>query len=180
MPSAALARDSDSPPQPGWHVIWTQSHCEQLVHDQLASRGFESFLPKVNVWSSRAGLRHLVRRPMFPGYLFLRHAMDKDSYLEVRKARGLVALLGETWEKLAVVPDAEIESVRALTRSDLPCMPHPYLKNGMRVRVIRGPLAGVEGILQRRSDHKGLLVLSVDLLSSSVAVQVDCTAVDRA
>ncbi len=60
-----------------WHVVWTQSHCEQLVHDQLASRGFESFLPKVSVWSSRAGQRHLVRRPMFPGYLFVRPVMDK-------------------------------------------------------------------------------------------------------
>ena len=163
-----------------WRVLWTQSHCEQLVHDQLASRGFDPFLPKVNVWSSRAGQRHLVRRPMFPGYLFLRHAMDKKSYIEVRQARGLVAVLGETWEKLAVVPDAEVDSVRALAQSDLPCMPHPYLKEGMRVRVLRGPLAGVEGILQKKSDQKGLLVLSVDLLSSSVAVQVDCTAVDRA
>lgn len=163
-----------------WHVVWTQSHCEQLVHDQLASRGFESFLPKVNVWSSRAGQRHLVRRPMFPGYLFVRPVPDKPSYIEVRKARGLVALLGEGWDRLAVVPDAEVESVRTLAESNLPCMPHAYLKEGMRVRVVRGALSGVEGILERRSDEKGLLVLSVDLLSSSVAVQVDCTAVDRA
>ncbi|MBI4169192.1 MAG: NusG-like protein [Acidobacteria bacterium] len=180
MPTAAPARPAGNPPPPGWHVVWTQSHCEQLVHDQLVARGFESFLPKINVWSSRAGLRRLIRRPMFPGYLFLRHAMDKDSYLEVRKARGLVALLGETWERLAVVPEGEIESVRALARSDLPCMPHPYLREGMRVRITRGPLAGVEGVLARRRDHKGLLVLSVDLLFRSVGVEVDCTAVDPA
>jgi transcriptional antiterminator NusG len=163
--------------QPAWRVLWTQSHCEQMVHDQLNGRGFESFLPKINVWSRRAGRRHLIRRPMFPGYLFLRHALDKEAYIEVRKARGLVAVLGETWERLATVPDSEIASVLALSQSDLPSMPYPFLKQGMRVRIASGPLAGVEGILERRKADKGFLVLSVDLLSSSVAVEVDCTSV---
>jgi len=162
---------------PGWHVLWTQSHCEQLVYDQLAGRGFETLLPKINVWSRRAGERRLVRRPMFPGYLFVRHALGREAYIEVRKARGLVAILGDTWERLAVVPDSEIESVLALSRCDLPSMPYPYLKEGMRVRISSGPLAGVEGILERRKAEKGFLVLSVDLLRRSVAVEVDCTSV---
>jgi hypothetical protein len=38
-------------------------------------------------------------------------------------------------------------------------------------------LAGVEGILVRRRPNRGVLVLSVDLLRQSVAVEVDCTAV---
>ncbi|OLC54655.1 MAG: hypothetical protein AUH92_03570 [Acidobacteria bacterium 13_1_40CM_4_69_4] len=147
------------------------------MHDQLAGRGFEAFLPKINVWSRRAGRRHLVRQPMFPGYLFLRHALDKSAYLEVRKARGLVSVLGETWDRLAVVPESEIESVRALSRSELPSMPYPYLRAGMRVRIASGPLAGVEGILERRKEERGFLVVSVELLCRSVAVEVDCTSV---
>jgi transcription termination/antitermination protein NusG len=165
------------PPSSVWRVLWTQSHCEQLVHDQLTGRGFETFLPKINVWSRRAGERRLVRRPMFPGYLFLRHALDKEAYIEVRRARGLVTVLGETWERLAVVPDGEIASVLALSRSDLPSLPYPYLREGMRVRIASGPLAGIQGILERRNAEKGFLVLSVDLLSRSVAVEVDCTSV---
>jgi len=162
---------------PAWRVLWTQSHCEQLVHDQLAARGFESFLPKINVWSKRAGRRHLIRRPMFPGYLFLRHALDKESYVEVRRARGLVAILGETWERLAAVPEEEMTPVLALSRSDLPSMPHPFLREGARVRIQSGPLAGVEGILKEGNADRGFLVLSIDLLSRSVAVEVDCTSV---
>jgi len=114
---------------------------------------------------------------MFPGYLFLRDALDKEAYIEVRKARGLVTVLGETWDRLAVVSDGEIESVRALSYCDLPSLPYPYLKEGMRVRIASGPLAGVEGILDRRKVAKGFLVLSVDLLCRSVAVEVDCTSV---
>src|SRR5256885_5445994 len=162
---------------PAWHVLWTKSNFEQLVHDQLAGRGFETFLPKINVWSRRAGQRQLVRRPMFPGYLFLRNPLDKDTYIEVRKARGLVTVLGETWERPAVVPDRETASGLALSESDLPSIPYPYLREGMRVRIASGPLAGVQGILERRKAEKGFLVLSVDLLSRSVAVEVDCTSV---
>ena len=174
MPHAQIISDGV---EAGWHVLWTQSHCEDLVHDQVAGRGFETFLPKINVWSRRAGQRRLVRRPMFPGYLFLRHAMDRDAYIEVRSTRGLVTVLGEKWDRLAVVPDSDIESARALSRSDLPSMPYPYLRKGMRVRIARGPLLGVEGILERRDEEKGLLVLSIELLCRSVAVEVDCTTV---
>jgi len=40
-----------------WYAIWTNSHCEQLVHDQLLARGFEPFLPRMEIWSRRGGAR---------------------------------------------------------------------------------------------------------------------------
>ena len=55
-----------------WYVLWTRSHCEQLVHDQLAARDIEVFLPKAEVWSRRQRLRQRCRIPLFPGYLFCR------------------------------------------------------------------------------------------------------------
>lgn len=161
----------------GWYVLWTSSHCEQLVCDQLAAKGFHLFLPKLEVWSRRGGLRHLIRTPMFPGYLFLRHLMDKVSYIEVRKARGLVRILGEELDRLAVVPDEEIEVIQKVVDAHLPAMPYPFLREGQRVRIIRGPLAGVKGILVQIKPNKGVLVLSVDLLQRSVGVEVDCTLV---
>ncbi len=95
----------------------------------------------------------------------------------MRKARGLVTVLGAAWDRLAVVSEHEMESVRALSRSDLPSLPYPYLKQGMPVRIASGPLAGLQGILERRKEEKGFLVLSVDVLCRSVAVEVDCTSV---
>lgn len=163
-----------------WHVLWTRSHCEQLVYDQLAVKGFQLFLPRTEVWSRRGGLRHRIRTPMFPGYLFLRHAMDKNSFIEVQKARGLVRVLGERWDRLAFVPEEEIEAIRRLLDSRLPVLAHPHLRVGQRVRIRRGPLAGVEGLLVRTAPNKGMLVLSIDLLQRSVAVEVDCTLVAAA
>ena len=160
-----------------WHALWTRSHCEQVVHDQLAAKGFELFLPEVDVWSSRGGVRRLISAPMFPGYLFLHHAMDKASYVEVVKARGLVKVLGEQWDRLHVVPDVQIEALQRVLAARAPVLPYPFLQEGQRVRIARGPLADVEGILVQSKPNKGLLVLSVTLLQRSVALAIDCTQV---
>ena len=165
---------------PGWHVLWTHSNCEQLVHDQLVKKGFELFLPTIEAWSRRSGIRRLCRVPMFGGYVFLRHAMDKASYIEVRKTRGLVRLLGERWDQLEVVPDHSIEAIQNLLRTRVPILPYPYLREGQRVRITSGPLSDVEGILIRSHPNKGLLVISIDLLRRSIAVHVDCTLVAAA
>lgn len=160
-----------------WYALYTRSHCEQLVCDQLRVKGFHLFLPKLDVWSRRGGLRRLIPAPMFPGYLFLHHLLDKLSFLEIRKARGLVRILGERWDRPAVVSDSEIEAIQRLLRARLPALPHPFLREGQRVRITQGPLAGVEGIFVQGKPTKGLVVLSVELLRRSVAVEVDCTQV---
>jgi transcription termination/antitermination protein NusG len=165
---------------PHWYALYTRSHCEQLVCDQLETKGFHLFLPRIDVWSQRAGRRHLISVPMFPGYLFLRHAVDKVSYINVRKARGLVRILGDGWDKLSIIPDAEIEAIRTVLNTSLPTMPHPYLQEGQRVRITRGPLRGIEGVLVQSKPTKGLLILSIDLLRRSVAVEVDCSVVTAA
>ncbi|HVD76141.1 MAG TPA: transcription termination/antitermination NusG family protein [Vicinamibacteria bacterium] len=156
-----------------WHVVWTHSHCEQLVSDQLSARGFRPFLPQIEVWSVRAGRRRLINAPMFPGYLFLNDTLDKQRHIEVCKARGLARILGEGWDRLAVVPEAEIAAIRQLAASRVPVFAHPYLREGRRVRIVSGPLADVEGILVRARPEKGLVVVSVHILQRSVAVEVD-------
>ena len=163
-----------------WHVLWTRSNYEQLVCDQLAAKGFDLFLPKIEAWSSRGGFKHRATVPMFSGYVFVHHAMDKAGYIELCKTTGLVRVLGERWDRLAVVPDSEIEAIQGVLRAGLPILPYPYLREGQRVRITRGPMADVEGILVRSKPQKGLLIVSVDMLRRSIAVEVDCTLVASA
>ena len=54
----------------------------------------------------------------------------------------------------------------------------PYLNVGDRVIVNQGPMAGVQGILLRYS-NRHQLVLSVDIIQGSVAMEIDARAVTR-
>ncbi len=178
--TAAIAPLREATGGPRWHVLWTRSNCEQLVHAQLNSKGLAAFLPRMSAWSRRGGRRYLAQVPMFPGYLFLHHVMDKASYIEVCKSTGLVSILGARWDRLEVVPDAEIGAIQRALAARLPIFPHRYLRDGQRVRITRGPMADVEGIFVRGNPNKGVLVISVDMLQRSVAVEVDCTLVAAA
>jgi transcription antitermination factor NusG len=160
-----------------WFVLWTHSNSERLVHEQLKGLGFEAFLPLMKAWSRRRGVQSTIALPMFPGYVFVRHALDKRSYVEILKTRGVARVLGERWDRPAFVPDDEIDTIRRVASSDVPVLPHPFLTEGERVRIADGPLTGLEGILISTKPQKGLLVVSVDLLQRSVAVEVESTQV---
>jgi transcription termination/antitermination protein NusG len=181
LPNAELSMpemsSGESPAHAQWFAVWVRSRFEQLVQDQLSARGFQVFLPTIRTWSRRGGQRHLIPVPMFPGYVFLHHAMDKHGYVQVLQARGVVRILGERWDRLAPVDDAEIASIQQLVSSEANLLPHPYLREGHRVRIVDGPLNGLEGVLLQVKPGKGLLVVSVELLQRSVAVEVDCTRV---
>lgn len=163
---------------PDWHAVWTRSNCEDLVSSQLAVRGFEVFFPTAATWSRRSLERRRVQVPLFPGYLFVRQPIDKTRYVEILKARGVVRVLGEGWDRLVPIAAEEIESIQRVVRTGQLVFPYRHLQAGDRVRITRGPLQGVEGFFVRDRLEKGLLVLSVHLLRRSVAVEVDCTFVE--
>ncbi len=160
-----------------WYAVWTHSHCEQSVSHQLSSKGFAAFLPEMSQWSKRGGEKRLIRVPMFPGYLFVRDAMDKTSYIEILKSRGVVRILEDGWTRLTPVPDSEIDAIQHVVQAEVPVFAHEHLSEGDRVEVVEGPLAGIEGLFVQDKLTKGRLVLNIDLLGRSVAVEVDCTAV---
>ena len=163
-----------------WYAIWTRSHFEQIVHDELDAKGFETFLPKAPIWIKRVGGRHRVDAPLFPSYVFIRHFMDKSSHVEILKARGVVRVLGDRWDRLAPIPDGEIETIQRVVDAGEPMFRYPMLAAGDRVRITAGPLQGVEGLFVRSRPDRGLLVISVNLLQRSVAVEIDGTQVEVA
>lgn len=161
-----------------WHAIWTRNNFEKIVHAELIKKGYEVFFPTIYERSSAKNSKKIIKVPMFKGYLFVRHEMDKHAYLDVCKTNGVVSLLGLRWDRLAKVPDEEIGSIRLVSQSQLPSMPYPYVKEGDRVRVRSGALSNAEGILVQSDEHKGLLVISVNLLRRSIAIKLNSVDVD--
>jgi transcription antitermination factor NusG len=156
-----------------WFAIWTRSRAEKMVHDQLARKTIESFLPTVPRWSRWKDRKKKIDWPLFPGYLFAR--VDPADTLPVRKCTGVVSIVSFDGTP-APIPDFEIDGIRRLVESDLQFDPCPFIREGMMVEVVHGPLRGVVGRLVRKGPH-ARLVLSVNLIAQAVSVTVDAADV---
>jgi transcription antitermination factor NusG len=152
-----------------WYAIYTSSRHEKVIAKQLEDRGIESFLPLYRSWHRWKDRRKLVELALFPSYVFVRiEAQERLRVLEVPGVVNLVSFNGEP----AALPEQEINALRNGLENDIYAEPHPYLRVGRKVRVVRGPMAGAEGILSRKKD-KHRVVISIDLLMRSIAVEVE-------
>jgi len=152
-----------------WHVIWTHSNCEMAVYEQLTAKGYELFPALAE---QRVAGKPTRRVPLFRSYVFLRHHVDKYDYLDICSTKGLVSILGDRWDRLGCIPDAEINTIKRLCESGEPVRPYPWLKTGDRVRITRGPLVSMTGLFVRTDEAEGLFIVSVTLLNRSVAIKV--------
>ena len=162
-----------------WYAVWTRSQCEPKVEEGLRRRRFEVFLPRVSVSSRRRDRRLVLARPLFPGYVFLRFAPSREGYLRVASTDGVVRIIGERWDALYPIPNEQVEAVRRLVTSGDRARAVPWIGAGDCVRIVAGPLEGLEGRVQLWHRGRATFVVSVDLLQRSVAVEVAAEVLEK-
>ena len=156
---------------PHWYALYTNPRHEKIVAKQLKERCVENFLPLYRTWHRWKDRRKQVDLALFPGYIFVR--IEEQNKLQVLRIPGAVNLVSFNG-RLAAVPEPEIEALRNALENEVFAEPCPYLRVGRKVRVVRGPMAGAEGILSRKKD-KCRVVISVEVLMRSVALEIDGT-----
>jgi len=159
--------------RPQWYALRTRSRHEKQVRDWLAKQEIERLLPslvRISQWKDR---KKAIEVPLFPGYCFAQFRWQKR--LAVLKIPGVVQIVGGG-SSPEPVPDEEIEALKKLMISTLSYDAHPYLREGMAVEVIRGPLEGVRGILLRK-EKRYRLVIAVHLIKQAAAVAIDAADV---
>jgi transcription antitermination factor NusG len=153
----------------GWFAVYTLSCREKQVSRHLDVHSVEHFLPVTKSrrkWKN--GCTVVVEEPLFPGYLFVK--IDRSERTQVLSVPGVHSIVGTGKDPVAL-PQFEIETLRR-SIDHLKIEPHPYLNVGEKATILRGPLAGMTGIVVRKKN--GLrFVLSLDLIMKSVAVEVD-------
>jgi transcription antitermination factor NusG len=152
-----------------WYALYTCPRHEKRVVQQIEQQRISCFLPlyrSVRRWKDR---RKELELALFPGYVFVRIALqDRLRVLQLASVVRFVSFNGHP----VPLPPVEMEALMSGLTSGVRAEPHPYLTVGRRVKVKHGPLAGSQGILVRRKD-KFRVVLSLDLIMRSVAVEVD-------
>ena len=158
-----------------WFAIQTRSRHEKRVTADLVEKAVQAFLPLCNTerqWSDR---RKVVDAPLFPGYVFVRLAPGPQARVPVLRTNGVISFLGVRGAAVPI-PESEISAIRTVLRENAAVAPHPFLELGQRVRICKGSLDGVEGILTAM-DGKKRLVVSIQLIQRAVAVRITGYAV---
>ena len=152
-----------------WYAVTVRPRHEKTVTRHFEHRGLNYFLPVYRSrrrWKDR---RKELDMALFPGYVFVNlNLRDRLGVLQSPGVMQFVTFQGQP----AVVPDLEIRALESGLSAGLGAQPHPYLRQGKKVRVKSGPLVNAEGIMIRRKEGFRL-VLSIDLLMRSVMLEVD-------
>ena len=139
------------------------------VVGRCEQRHIESFLPLYRVkrkWKNRCTVD--LELPLFPNYFFAR-IVPRDR-VRVLELPGVVSIVSAGGKPLPL----ENDYITALREGVLAhkIAPHANLEAGESVRITSGPLAGAEGILERRKNDLRV-VLRLEMLARSVSVEVD-------
>ena len=152
---------------PRWYALHVRPQCERSVALHLREHGQESFLP---TYKKHGPGGHNTSReaPLFPGYVFCQ--VDWERGFKLYLIPGIIGAVGMGKKPLAIEND-EIEAIRRIAENRMDSEPCPFGVPGTPVRVIKGPLAGIEGIVVK--PLAGEIVISISLLRRSVAINID-------
>ncbi len=151
-----------------WFAVQTRHHHEKRIAERLHQVEIETFLPvhrSVHRWKN--GVNAELDLPLFPCYLFTR--IKEAQRLSLVRQPGVIGIAASNTSPTPIGDD-EISRLR-LVAEQVKAQPHPYLSVGERVRIIAGPLAGMEGILTRKK-HELRVVISIEIIMRSVTVEI--------
>ena len=161
-----------------WYAIHTRSNYEQKVYDGLCSKSIETLLPRCQVMSRRKDRRKKIFIPMLRGYVFVHTDLNAVEYLDILKTVGVVRLVSFEGKPVPA-RDEEISSLMILDGTDRTVENRSLMKRGDRVMIMEGPLKGLIGFYVRHKGKSDKVVVSIELLNRSLAVEIEGWALER-
>jgi transcriptional antiterminator RfaH len=165
-PPAPLAPDSPAPAGEAWFVCHTKPRCEKKFAALLAAERTEHYLALTTTVHHYAQQTKRFSKPLFPGYVFARIVLERKARIY---QQDLLARAIPVADEVSFL--AQLGQVRAMVASGYELTVMPLLVRGRRVRVVGGPLHGLEGFVDDPANPHGI-VLSVDVLRQGLLVRV--------
>lgn len=142
-----------------WYAIHSKPRQEERALDNLQRQGFEAWLPKLSIEKVLRGKLVRVEEPMFSRYLFIRLDTEQSNWSPIRSTLG-VSRLVSFGNRPAVVADELIQALQSLPQRET----ERLFQAGQAIKIVSGPLKGLEGIFQQADGEHRAMVL-IDLLN---------------
>jgi len=172
--------------EPAWYVIHTYSGYENKVKKNLeqrvstldmADKIFEIVVPTEEEIEIRNGQRHTVQKKVFPGYVLVKMVMSDDSWYVVRNTPGVTSFVG-MGNKPTALGEAEVQAIIKQMEAEAPRV-KVTLGVGQAVRIIDGPFADFQGVIDEINQEKGKIKVLVSFFGRETPVELDFLQVER-
>jgi transcriptional antiterminator RfaH len=179
----AAPPDPMNPPDPleppgvgeSWAVLYTRSRREKQVAHACTFLGVRHYLPLREHWTGLTR-RRVYEVPLFPSYVFA--CLPDGTRVEILRTGGIAKVIAVSHPEILL---AELREIRAARAAGANLQPGLAFPRGVRVRVISGPLAGIEGRVAdlRRRRSREWLVLNVSFLGQAAVTEIAPWDVER-
>ena len=163
-----------------WFAVTCKPRQEAVAEENLLRQGFHVYLPRIRIRQRRRRQWIDAVEVLFPRYIFIRIDPLRRSTATIRSTRGVVGLVRFGGQP-AVVPDTVMEALRQ--REDAASGLHedkrPLFSAGEAIKLVDGPLAGMEGVFTEQDGDKRVIVL-LELLGKANKVTVSRDWIARA
>lgn len=149
-----------------WLVCHTKPRCEKKFAALMKAENFEHYLALVESVRKYGNQTKRFTKPLFPGYVFACVPADLKSriYQQDLLARAIVVVDEEKFLR-------QLSEVKAIVASGLDLVVMPLLSKGRRVRIVGGPLHGLEGYVDDPAKPEGIII-AVDVLQQGLLIRL--------
>ncbi|MGH8942342.1 MAG: transcription termination/antitermination protein NusG [Acidimicrobiia bacterium] len=180
-----VAQVSASPfDMPGdWYVIHSYSGYENKVKANLETRIqsmhmedriFEVHIPMEDMVEFKGGKKQTVSKKVFPGYILVRMTLDDDSWYAVRNTPGVTGFVAGNAQKPTPLSRREVERFLGVQEEEEKAKPRfkPEWEVGEQVRVVTGPFADFNGVIEDMNIDQQKIVVLVNIFGRDTPVEL--------
>ena len=172
-----------------WYVVHAYSGYEKQVMRSLKERverfGMEAYfgeilVPTEEVVEIRNGQKRKSERKFFPGYVLVQMEMNEDSWHLIKDTPRVMGFIGGTADKPAPITEKEADAIlrRVHEGAEAP-RPKTLFEPGEMVRVIEGPFADFNGVVEGVNYEKSRLQVAVMIFGRSTPVELEFSQVEK-
>ncbi len=175
-------------PKLRWYVVQAFSGYEGRVQKtllehigihELEEKFGQILVPTEEVIEMRAGQKRKSARKFFPGYVLVQMELDDESWHLVKSVPRVLGFIGGTKERPAPITQKEADRIlQRLEETDKP-KPKTLFEPGEVVRVIDGPFADFNGVVEELDYEKSRIKVSVSIFGRSTPVELEFAQVEK-
>jgi transcriptional antiterminator NusG len=172
-----------------WYVIQTFSGKEekvvQVLREHLQLKSLDDMfgdiiVAKEEVVEMRAGQKRKSMRKFFPGYILVQMVLNDDTWHLVRSIPNVLGFIGGTAERPAPISDREADLIlRRVEEGEKKPRPKVLFEPGEVVRIVNGPFADFNGVVEDVNYEKNRLRVSVSIFGRSTPVELEFAQVEK-